>query len=52
MVEKDFVQLTYSDAVELLLGAKKKFEFPVMHAQFLINKCFSLLLSFLFRVSV
>ncbi|KAG1362173.1 asparagine--tRNA ligase, cytoplasmic 1 [Cocos nucifera] len=29
VVEKDFVQLTYSDAVELLLGAKKKFEFPV-----------------------
>lgn len=48
MVEKDFVQLTYSDAVELLLGAKKKFEFPVMHATFLINKYSSLLLSFPF----
>uniref|UniRef100_A0A166FDK8 Aminoacyl-transfer RNA synthetases class-II family profile domain-containing protein n=1 Tax=Daucus carota subsp. sativus TaxID=79200 RepID=A0A166FDK8_DAUCS len=29
VVEKDFVQLTYTDAVELLLRAKKKFEFPV-----------------------
>lgn len=29
LVEKNFVQLTYSDAIELLLGAKKKFEFPV-----------------------
>ncbi|WOL10517.1 asparagine--tRNA ligase, chloroplastic/mitochondrial isoform X2 [Canna indica] len=29
LVEKDFIQLTYSEAVELLLRAKKKFEFPV-----------------------
>ncbi|KAK6157978.1 hypothetical protein DH2020_005292 [Rehmannia glutinosa] len=29
VVEKSFVQLTYTDAVELLLKAKKKFEFPV-----------------------
>ncbi|KAL8477697.1 hypothetical protein ACS0TY_029842 [Phlomoides rotata] len=29
VVERNFVQLTYSDAVELLLKAKKKFEFPV-----------------------
>lgn len=29
VVEKDFIQLTYSDAVELLLKSKKKFEFPV-----------------------
>ncbi|KAF9679162.1 hypothetical protein SADUNF_Sadunf07G0111400 [Salix dunnii] len=29
VAEKDFVQLTYTDAVELLLKAKKKFEFPV-----------------------
>ncbi|XP_074564686.1 asparagine--tRNA ligase, chloroplastic/mitochondrial isoform X2 [Curcuma longa] len=29
VVEKDFIQLTYSDAVELLLSTKKKFEFPV-----------------------
>lgn len=29
VVEKDFVQLTYTEAVELLLRAKKKFEFPV-----------------------
>ncbi|KAL2547434.1 Asparagine--tRNA ligase [Forsythia ovata] len=29
VVEKNFVQLTYTDAVELLLKAKKKFEFPV-----------------------
>lgn len=29
VVEKDFVQLTYSDAVKLLLGAKGRFEFPV-----------------------
>ncbi|KAF6141687.1 hypothetical protein GIB67_001239 [Kingdonia uniflora] len=29
VVEKDFVLLTYTDAVELLLKAKKKFEFPV-----------------------
>ncbi|KAL6896724.1 hypothetical protein ACP4OV_007296 [Aristida adscensionis] len=29
VVEKDFVHLSYSDAVELLLGSKKKFEFPV-----------------------
>ncbi|KAL3653087.1 hypothetical protein CASFOL_002768 [Castilleja foliolosa] len=29
VVEKKFVQLTYTDAVEILLKAKKKFEFPV-----------------------
>lgn len=29
VVEKEFVQLTYSDAIEILLEAKKKFEFPV-----------------------
>ncbi|KAK4748538.1 hypothetical protein SAY87_015124 [Trapa incisa] len=29
VAEKDFVQMTYTDAVELLLKAKKKFEFPV-----------------------
>ncbi|XP_022154023.1 asparagine--tRNA ligase, chloroplastic/mitochondrial [Momordica charantia] len=29
LVEKDFVQLTYTDAIELLLRANKKFEFPV-----------------------
>ncbi|GFP94840.1 asparagine--tRNA ligase chloroplastic/mitochondrial [Phtheirospermum japonicum] len=29
VVEKNFVQLTYTDAVEILLKAKKKFEFPV-----------------------
>ena len=31
VAEKDFVQLTYTDAIELLLKAKKKFEFPVLH---------------------
>ncbi|KAG9452314.1 hypothetical protein H6P81_005218 [Aristolochia fimbriata] len=30
VAEKDFVQLTYSDAIELLSKAKKKFEFPVI----------------------
>lgn len=29
VVEKNFIQLTYSDAIELLLCAKKKFEYPV-----------------------
>ncbi|KVH91945.1 Aminoacyl-tRNA synthetase, class II [Cynara cardunculus var. scolymus] len=29
VVEKSFVRLTYTDAVELLLKSKKKFEFPV-----------------------
>ncbi|TVU01054.1 hypothetical protein EJB05_53507 [Eragrostis curvula] len=29
VVEKNFVHLSYSDAVELLLGSKKDFEFPV-----------------------
>ncbi|XP_059304181.1 asparagine--tRNA ligase, chloroplastic/mitochondrial [Lycium ferocissimum] len=29
VAEKNFVQLTYTDAVELLLKAKKKFDFPV-----------------------
>eukprot|EP00268_Persea_americana_P025473 TRINITY_DN2484_c0_g1_i3.p1 TRINITY_DN2484_c0_g1~~TRINITY_DN2484_c0_g1_i3.p1 ORF type:complete len:588 (+),score=109.09 TRINITY_DN2484_c0_g1_i3:47-1810(+) len=29
VAEKDFVQLTYTDAIELLLKSKKKFEFPV-----------------------
>ncbi|CAM9002433.1 unnamed protein product [Rhodiola kirilowii] len=29
VVEKDFVQLTYTDAVKILLKANKKFEFPV-----------------------
>lgn len=29
VVEKNFVQLPYTDAIELLLKAKKKFDFPV-----------------------
>ncbi|XP_062189639.1 asparagine--tRNA ligase, chloroplastic/mitochondrial-like [Phragmites australis] len=29
VVEKNFIHLSYSDAVELLLGSKKNFEFPV-----------------------
>lgn len=29
VVEKDFIQLTYTDAIEILLKAKRKFEFPV-----------------------
>ncbi|KAK6251121.1 hypothetical protein SCA6_005126 [Theobroma cacao] len=29
VAEKDFVQLPYTDAIELLLKAKKKFEFPL-----------------------
>ena len=29
VVEKDFVHVTYTDAVTLLQKAKKKFEFPV-----------------------
>ncbi|PWA38122.1 class II aminoacyl-tRNA and biotin synthetases superfamily protein [Artemisia annua] len=29
VVEKSFVRMTYTDAVELLLKSKKKFEFPV-----------------------
>ncbi|XP_057977881.1 asparagine--tRNA ligase, chloroplastic/mitochondrial [Malania oleifera] len=29
VAEKDFVQLTYTDAIELLLRANKNFEFPV-----------------------
>ncbi|KAF3448331.1 hypothetical protein FNV43_RR09044 [Rhamnella rubrinervis] len=29
VAERDFVQLTYTDAIELLLKANKKFEFPV-----------------------
>uniref|UniRef100_A0A6N2MK87 Aminoacyl-transfer RNA synthetases class-II family profile domain-containing protein n=1 Tax=Salix viminalis TaxID=40686 RepID=A0A6N2MK87_SALVM len=32
VAEKDFVQLTYTDAIELLLKAKKKFEFPDIKA--------------------
>ncbi|KAF5729848.1 hypothetical protein HS088_TW20G00213 [Tripterygium wilfordii] len=30
VAEKDFVQLTYTDAIDLLLRANKKFEFPVI----------------------
>lgn len=30
VAEKEFVQLTYTDAIELLLRANKKFEFPVL----------------------
>ncbi|KAH9721269.1 Asparagine--tRNA ligase [Citrus sinensis] len=29
VAERDFVQLSYTDAIELLIKAKKKFEFPV-----------------------
>lgn len=29
VAERDFVQLSYTDAIELLINAKKKFEFPV-----------------------
>ncbi|KAK9928586.1 hypothetical protein M0R45_025714 [Rubus argutus] len=49
VAEKDFVQLTYTDAVELLLRAKKKFEFPVKwgcdlqseHERYLTEEAFS-----------
>jgi len=34
VVEKNFIHLSYTDAVELLLGSKKEFEFPVMHDSF------------------
>lgn len=30
VAEKNFVQLSYTDAIELLLKTKKKFEFPVL----------------------
>lgn len=30
VVEKEFVQLSYSNAIEILLKAKTKFEFPVI----------------------
>lgn len=29
VAEKNFVQVSYTDAIQLLLKAKKKFEFPV-----------------------
>ncbi|KAF7810098.1 asparagine--tRNA ligase, chloroplastic/mitochondrial [Senna tora] len=29
VADKDFVQVTYTEAIDLLLGAKKKFEYPV-----------------------
>ncbi|KAL5551174.1 hypothetical protein UlMin_001350 [Ulmus minor] len=49
VAEKDFVQLTYTDAVELLLRAKKKFEFPVKwgcdlqseHERYITEQAFS-----------
>ncbi|PRQ49563.1 putative asparagine--tRNA ligase [Rosa chinensis] len=49
VAEKDFVQLTYTDAVELLLKTKKKFEFPVKwgcdlqseHERYLTEEAFS-----------
>ncbi|XP_004288480.1 PREDICTED: asparagine--tRNA ligase, chloroplastic/mitochondrial [Fragaria vesca subsp. vesca] len=49
VAEKDFVQLTYTDAVELLLRAKKKFEFPVKwgcdlqseHERYITEEAFS-----------
>lgn len=43
VVEKNFVHLSYTDAVELLLGSKKKFEFPVMHEWQLLRINFSCL---------
>jgi asparaginyl-tRNA synthetase len=49
VVNKDFVQLTYTDAVELLLQSKKKFEFPVKwgsdlqseHERYITEEAFS-----------
>lgn len=49
VAEKEFVQLTYTDAVELLLKAKKKFEFPVTwgcdlqseHERYITEEAFS-----------
>ncbi|XP_034215803.1 asparagine--tRNA ligase, chloroplastic/mitochondrial isoform X5 [Prunus dulcis] len=49
VADKDFVQLTYTDAVELLLRANKKFEFPVKwgcdlqseHERYLTEEAFS-----------
>ncbi|CAN6579454.1 unnamed protein product [Malus baccata var. baccata] len=40
VAEKDFVQLTYTDAVELLLKANKKFEFPSEHERYLTEEAF------------
>lgn len=49
VAEKEFVQLTYTDAVELLLKAKKNFEFPVTwgcdlqseHERYITEEAFS-----------
>lgn len=49
VVEKSFVRLTYTDAVELLLKSKKKFEFPVKwgcdlqseHERYITEEAFS-----------
>ncbi|BBG94182.1 Class II aminoacyl-tRNA and biotin synthetases superfamily protein [Prunus dulcis] len=49
VADKDFVQLTYTDAVELLLRANKKFDFPVKwgcdlqseHERYLTEEAFS-----------
>ncbi|KAH9321001.1 hypothetical protein KI387_015640 [Taxus chinensis] len=49
VAEKDFVQLTYTDAVNLLLKAKKKFQFPVKwgcdlqseHERYITEEAFS-----------
>lgn len=48
IVEKDFIQLTYTDAIELLLKAGRKFEFPVKwgtdlqseHERYITEKAF------------
>lgn len=31
VADKDVVQITYTEAIDLLSGANKKFEFPVTH---------------------
>ncbi|XP_078448139.1 class II aminoacyl-tRNA and biotin synthetases superfamily protein [Wolffia australiana] len=49
VAEKDFVHLTYTDAVDLLLKAKRKFEFPVKwgcdlqseHERYITEEAFS-----------
>lgn len=49
VAEKDFVQLSYTDAIELLLQAKKSFEFPVKwgcdlqseHERYITEQAFS-----------
>lgn len=47
VADKDFVQITYTEAVDLLLGANKNFEYPVTQISKLFFFCYKHFVTYL-----